>query len=191
MAIKIIKKQKDKYGNVWLRDNYGGWTNEYGVRFTKTEHRRFGYEVRKANRRIKEYMQEYPKTSTMRSREVGDRYRSSDLARFRRRGAYTNYLNVTKRVATGEQLYKRQPENYKRNLIKALKVPELQRLARQNPNLRQAVNDALNKIQQLDNRQIIELSRDARTPDINTYYVLLPDVQINNIERLLDVIGEL
>ena len=32
MAIRITKRIKYK-GSYWLRDNYGGWTNEYGVRF--------------------------------------------------------------------------------------------------------------------------------------------------------------
>lgn len=191
MALRIVKRQKDKYGNVWLRDQYGGWTNEYGVRFTKTEHRRFGYEIRKANRRIKDYMEKYPKTSTMRAKDIGERYRLGDLARFRRRSAYSNYLKVTQRISTGEQLYVRQPKNYKNNMLKGLASPEINRLAKYNPELANKLKQAKGLIKNLTNEQVIQLSRDARTPDINAYYTILPDVQTNNLDRLINIIMEL
>ena len=81
MAIRIVRKQKDRQGNIWLRDNYGGWTNEFGVRFTKTEHRRFGYRISSANRKIAEYQRKYPSTRVSKATDVGARFRKNDLAR--------------------------------------------------------------------------------------------------------------
>ncbi len=183
MAIRIVRKQKDKQGNIWLRDNYGGWTNEYGVRFTKTEHRKFGYRIREANKKIREYLNKYPQNRVSKSTSVGDRFRKNDLSRFRRKSAYKNYLAVTERVITGEQLYIKMPSVYQNNLIKALSSPELTRLA-YHLGLSDKVEIIKNKIKLLTAEELIKLSRNAKTPDINAYYVVIADIQKSNLERL-------
>ena len=183
MAIRIVRKQKDRQGNIWLRDNYGGWTNEYGVRFTKTEHRKFGYRIREANKKIREYLNKYPQNRVSKSTSVGDRFRKNDLSRFRRKSAYKNYLAVTERVITGEQLYVKMPGVYQNNLIKALSSPELTRLA-YHLGLSDKVEILKDKIKLLTAEELIKLSRNAKTPDINAYYVVIADIQKSNIERL-------
>ena len=183
MAIRIVRKQKDRQGNIWLRDNYGGWTNEFGVRFTKTEHRKFGYRIREANKKIREYLNKYPQNRVSKSTSVGDRFRKNDLSRFRRKSAYKNYLAVTERVITGEQLYVKMPSVYQNNLIKALSSPELTRLA-YHLGLSDKVEIIKNKIKLLTAEELIKLSRNAKTPDINAYYVVIADIQKSNLERL-------
>ena len=183
MAIRIVRKQKDRQGNIWLRDNYGGWTNEYGVRFTKTEHRKFGYRIREANKKIREYLKKYPQNRVSKSTSVGDRFRKNDLSRFRRKSAYKNYLAVTERVITGEQLYVKMPSVYQNNLIKALSSPELTRLA-YHLGLSDKVEIIKDKIKLLTAEELIKLSRNAKTPDINAYYVVIADIQKSNLERL-------
>ena len=183
MAIRIVRKQKDRQGNIWLRDNYGGWTNEYGVRFTKTEHRKFGYRIREANKKIREYLKKYTQNRVSKSTSVGDRFRKNDLSRFRRKSAYKNYLAVTERVITGEQLYVKMPSVYQNNLIKALSSPELTRLA-YHLGLSDKVEIIKDKIKLLTAEELIKLSRNAKTPDINAYYVVIADIQKSNLERL-------
>ena len=183
MAIRILRKQKDRQGNIWLTDNYGGWTNEFGVRFTKTEHRKFGYRIREANKKIREYLNKYPQNRVSKSTSVGDRFRKNDLSRFRRKSAYKNYLAVTERVITGEQLYVKMPSVYQNNLIKALSSPELTRLA-YHLGLSDKVEIIKNKIKLLTAEELIKLSRNAKTPDINAYYVVIADIQKSNLERL-------
>ena len=182
MAIRITKRIKYK-GSYWLRDNYGGWTNEYGVRFTKTEHRNFGYRIREANKKIREYLKKYPQNRVSKSTSVGDRFRKNDLSRFRRKSAYKNYLAVTERVITGEQLYIKMPSVYQNNLIKALSSPELTRLA-YHLGLSNKVEIIKDKIKMLTGEELIKLSRNAKTPDINAYYVVIADIQKSNLERL-------
>lgn len=189
MAIRITKRIKYK-GAYWLRDNYGGWTNEYGVRFTKQEHKKFGYAIRDANKRIREYLKKYPQNRVSKSTSVGDRFRNSDLSRFRRKSAYRNYLAVTKRVISGEQLYVKMPSVYQDNLIKALSSPELTRLANK-LGLSDNVEALKEKIKLLTAKEIITLSRDAKTPDINGYYVVIGDIQKANIERLEGLVDEM
>ena len=189
MAIRITKRIKYK-GSYWLRDNYGGWTNEYGVRFTKTEHRNFGYRIREANKKIREYLKKYPQNRVSKSTSVGDRFRKNDLARFRRKSAYKNYLAVTERVITGEQLYVKMPSVYQNNLIKALSSPELTRLA-YHLGLSDKVEIIKDKIKLLTAEELIELSKNARTPDINAYYVVIGDIQKSNIERLDELTTEI
>ena len=190
MAIRIVRKQKDKFGNIWLRDNYGGWTNEFGVRFTKTEHRRFGYRISSANRKIAEYQRKYPSTRVSKATDVGARFRKNDLARFRRKSAYKNYLAVTERIITGEQLYSRMPKQYQQNFVKALQKPEFQRLANSS-GFGGKVKKVLTQIKQLTPEELIELSKNARTPDINAYYVIIGDIQKSNIDRLDELTTEI
>ena len=182
MAIRITKRIKYK-GSYWLRDNYGGWTNEYGVRFTKNEHRNFGYRIREANKKIREYLKKYPQNRVSKSTSVGDRFRKNDLARFRRKSAYKNYLAVTERVISGEQLYIKMPSVYQNNLIKALSSPELTRLA-YHLGLSDKIEIIKDKIKLLTSEELIKLSRNAKTPDINAYYVVIADIQKSNLERL-------
>ena len=183
MAIRITKRQKDKYGNYWLRDNYGGWTNEYGVRFTKSEHRKFGYAIRKANKKIEDYKSKFPSDRVTKATDVGTRLRKDDLSRFRRKSAYKRYLAVTQRIISGEQLYVKMPTNYQNNMLKALNSNELIRLAKNN-GFTGLLNRVKEKLKKLDNLDLIELGRNAMTPDINSYYVVIGDVQKNNLERL-------
>ena len=190
MAIRIVRKQKDKFGNIWLRDNYGGWTNEYGVRFTKTEHRRFGYRISSANRKIAEYQRKYPSTRVSKATDVGARFRKNDLARFRRKSAYKNYLAVTERVISGEQLYIKMPSVYQNNLIKALSSPELIRLANK-LGLSDDVEVLKNNLKLLTADELIKLSRNAKTPDINAYYVVIGDIQKSNIQRLNGLVDDM
>lgn len=190
MAIRTTRKQRDKYGNVWLRDNYGGWTNEFGVRFTKTEHRRFGYRIRQANKKIKEYLEKYPQNRVSKSSDVGDRFRKNDLSRFRRKSAYKNYLAVTERVISGEQLYVKMPSVYKSNLVKALSSPEFLRLSSK-LGLGDRVDALKEKLKLLSPEQLIKLSRDAKTPDVNAYYVVIGDVQKSNIDRLESLVDNM
>lgn len=185
---RIVKYVKDKYGNKWARDVYGGWTNEFGVRFTKTEHRRFGYRVRKANKAIDRYNAQYQTDSVLRVKEVSARYRSSDLARFRRKSAYKNYLKVTERIITGEQQYIRAPRTYSNNLIKALNNDTIRRLSRQNSNINKLRQRAINKVKSLTNDQLIRLSRNAKTPQINENYNGNGEIISNNLETLIEVI---
>ena len=189
MAIRITKRIKYK-GSYWLRDNYGGWTNEYGVRFTKTEHRNFGYRIREANKKIREYLKKYPQNRVSKSTSVGDRFRKNDLARFRRKSAYKNYLAVTERVITGEQLYIKMPSVYQNNLIKALSSPELIRLANK-LGLSDDVEVLKNNLKLLTADELIKLSRNAKTPDINAYYVVIGDIQKSNIDRLDELTTEI
>lgn len=189
MAIRTTKRQKDKYGNVWLRDNYGGWTNEFGVRFTKTEHRRFGYTIRKANKKIADYQAKYPSTRVSKATDVGSRFRNADLSRFRRKSAYKRYLAVTERIITGEQLYIKMPRQYAKNMFKALKSPEFVQTANK-MGLSSLVNRVMEKLSDLSETELIELSKDSRTPDINAYYIKLGDVQKSNLERLEEVIDK-
>lgn len=190
MAIRITKRQRDKQGNIWLRDNYGGWTNEFGVRFTKTEHRRFGYAIRKANKKIAEYQAKYPTDRVSKSTDVGSRFRKDDLSRFRRKSSYKNYLAVTMRIISGEQLGKRLPTNYKNNMLKALSSPEMSRLAN-NSGFARTLLSVKDKLKRLSNEALIKLGRDAMTPDINSYYVVIGDVQKNNLERLEQILDDL
>lgn len=190
MAIRIIRKQKDKFGNLWLRDNYGGWTNEFGVRFTRTEHRRFGYAIRKANKKIAEYQAKYPTDRVSKVSDVGSRFRKNDLARFRRKSAYKNYLAVTQRIISGQQLGVKMPTNYKNNMLKTLSSPELNRLAKNN-GFSNRLSRVKEKLKLLSNEDLIMLGRDARTPDINSYYVVIGDVQKSNIERLEIILDDL
>ena len=189
MAIRITKRIKYK-GSYWLRDNYGGWTNEYGVRFTKNEHRNFGYRIREANKKIREYLKKYPQNRVSKSSSVGDRFRKNDLARFRRKSAYKNYLAVTERVISGEQLYIKMPSVYQDNLIKALSSPELIRLTNK-LGLSDNVEALKDKLKLLTAKEIIKLSRDAKTPDINAYYVVIGDIQKSNIQRLEGLVDEM
>lgn len=190
MAIRTTRKQKDKYGNVWLRDNYGGWTNEFGVRFTKTEHRRFSYRIRMANKKIADYQAKYPSTRVSKATDVGSRFRNTDLARFRRKSAYKRYLAVTERIITGEQLYIKMPRQYSKNMLKALKSPEFIQTANK-MGLSSLVNRVKEKLSDLSETELIELSKDSRTPDINAYYIKLGDVQKSNLERLEQVIDKI
>ena len=189
MAIRITKRIKYK-GEYWLRDNYGGWTNEFGVRFTKTEHRRFGRRIAMANRKIAEYQAKYPSTRVSKATDVGARFRNNDLARLRRKSAYKNYLAVTERVISGEQLYIKMPSVYQNNLIKALSSPELTRLANK-LGLSDNVEALKDKLKLLTAKELIKLSRDAKTPDINAYYVVIGDIQKSNIQRLEGLVDEM
>lgn len=190
MAIRTTRKQKDKYGNVWLRDNYGGWTNEFGVRFTKSEHQKFSYRIRMANKRIADYQAKYPSTRVSKATDVGSRFRNTDLARFRRKSAYKRYLAVTERIITGEQLYIKMPRQYGKNMFKALKSPEFIQTANK-MGLSSLVNRVKEKLSDLSETELIELSKDSRTPDINAYYIKLGDVQKSNLERLEQVIDKI
>ena len=190
MAIRITKKQRDKYGNVWLRDNYGGWTNEFGVRFTKTEHRRFGYRIRVANKKIMEYQEKYPTSRVAKSTDVGDRLRKDDMSRFRRKSAYRNYLKVTERIISGEQLFVKMPKQYKENFLKTLNNPNLMRLANSS-GFSSQVKNVIKMIKQLSPEELIQLSKNAKTPDINSYYVVIGDVQKSNIDRLEDILNNI
>lgn len=190
MAIRIVRKQKDRQGNIWLRDNYGGWTNEYGIRFTKTEHRRFGYRIREANKKIREYLNKYPQNRVSKSTSVGDRFRKNDLSRFRRKSAYKNYLAVTERVITGEQLYVKMPSVYRNNLIKALSSPELIRLTNK-LGLSDDVEVLKDNLKLLTADELIKLSRNAKAPDINAYYVVIGDIQKSNIQRLNSLVDDM
>lgn len=187
MAIKITRRQRDKYGNVWLRDNYGGWTNEYGIRFTKKEHRMFGYAVREANKAIAKYQAKFPMPRELKARGTGSRYRSGDLSRFRRKVSYRKYLRVTRRIASGEQLYQREPNQYRNNLIKALEnaKKDLRNAGASNDQL---INLVIARLKKLTGEEIINLARSPFTPDINIYYVNVWDITISNISRLYDLI---
>lgn len=185
--IIITKRQRDKEGNIWLRDNYGGWTNQYGVRFTKTEHRRFGYEIRKANKRITEYNQKYPSNRITKQTDLGSRLRSSDLARFRRKSAYTNYLRVSKGISSGKYLYQRNPIQYRNNLIKAMNQPNFQATIKQ-LGMTKEFSRLINKLKSLSGDQLIRLSRDLTTPDINIYYVNIGSIQKSNFKALQNAI---
>ena len=189
MAIRITKRIKYK-GAYWLRDNYGGWTNEYGVRFTKTEHRRFGYRISSANRKIAEYQRKYPSTRVSKATDVGARFRKNDLARFRRKSAYKNYLAVTERIITGEQLYSRIPKQYQKNFVKSLENVNLQRLANSN-GFGNKLKKVIKQIKELTPEELIKLSKNARTPDVNAYYTVIGDVQKSNIERLDELTTEI
>ena len=189
MAIRIVKKIKYK-GAYWLRDNYGGWTNEYGVRFTRTEHKMFGYRIREANKKIREYLDKYPQNRVSKSTSVGDRFRNSDLSRFRRKSAYKNYLAVTERVISGKQLYVKMPGVYQDNLIKALSTPELIRLANK-LGLGDNLEILKDNIKLLTAEEIIKLSRNDKTPDINAYYNVIGDIQESNIKRLEDLVNKM
>lgn len=189
MAIRTTRRQKDKYGNVWLRDNYGGWTNEFGVRFTKTEHRRFGYRIRSANKKIAEYQAKYPSTRVSKSTDVGNRFRSSDLARFRRKSAYTKYLATTERIITGEQLYVKMPRQYRKNMLKAFNSPEFIQTANK-MGLSNQVKRVVDKLKILSEEELIALSKDSRTPDINIYYLKIGDIQKSNLDRLEELLEE-
>ncbi len=185
--IRITRRQKDKAGNVWLRDNYGGWTNEYGVRFTKNEHRRFGYRIRQANKVIEKYMKEYPKPKQMKSTEVGGRFRNRDLARFRRRASYENYLKVTESIILGKKLYVSMPNIYRENLTNA--VYNAQRILKQGGvEAGSLINQLLIKLNKLTPSDLINLSHNPLTPDINSYYLTISDILIGNLERLNSLI---
>ena len=189
MAIIITKRIKYK-GEYWLRDNYGGWTNEFGVRFTKTEHRRFGRRIAMANRKISEYQAKYPSTRVSKATDVGTRFRKNDLSRFRRKSAYKNYLAVTERIITGEQLYSRMPKNYQKNFVKSLENENLQRLANNN-GFGDTLKKVIEQIKQLTPEELIKLSKNARTPDVNAYYTVIGDVQKSNIDRLDEITTEI
>ena len=189
MAIRITKRIKYK-GEYWLRDNYGGWTNEFGVRFTKTEHRRFGRRIAMANRKIAEYQAKYPSTRVSKATDVGARFRNNDLARFRRKSAYKNYLAVTERIISGKQLYSRMPKQYQKSFVKALKNVNLQRLANSN-GFGNKLKKVIIQIKKLTPIELIKLSKNARTPDVNAYYTVIGDVQKSNIERLDELTTEI
>lgn len=189
MAIRITKRIKYK-GEYWLRDNYGGWTNEFGVRFTKTEHRRFGRRIAMANRKIAEYKAKYPSTRVSKATDVGERFRKNDLSRFRRKSAYKNYLAVTERIITGEQLYSKMPKNYQKNLVKSLENENLKRLANNN-GFGSTLEKVINQFKQLTPEELIKLSKNARTPDVNAYYTVIGDVQKSNIDRLDEITTEI
>ena len=189
MAIRITKRIKYK-GEYWLRDNYGGWTNEFGVRFTKTEHRRFGRRIAMANRKIAEYQAKYPSTRVSKATDVGARFRKNDLARFRRKSAYKNYLAVTERIITGEQLYSRIPKQYQKNFVKSLENENLQRLANYN-GFGSTLKKVIKQIKELTPEELIKLSKNARTPDVNAYYTVIGDVQKSNIDRLDELTTEI
>ena len=190
MAIRTTRRQKDKYGNVWLRDNYGGWTNEFGVRFTKKEHFRFSFRIATANRRIAEYQAKYPSSRVSKSTDVGDRFRNADLARFRRKSAYKKYLAVTERIITGEQLYVKMPKQYGKNFDKALNSSEFLTTANK-LGLTEQANRVKEKLSNLSPLELIELSLNPLTPDINIYYLKLGDVVKSNLDRLEAVIDKM
>lgn len=190
MAIRTTRRQKDKYGNVWLRDNYGGWTNEFGVRFTKTEHRRFGYRIRSANKKIAEYQAKYPSSRVSKATDVGNRFRNADLSRFRRKSAYKRYLAVTERIISGEQLYIKMPKQYGKNFAKALNSSEFLTTANK-LGLTEQANRVKEKLSNLSTEELIELSLNPLTPDINIYYLKLGDIVKSNLDRLEAVIDNI
>lgn len=167
----IVRKVKDKQGNEWLRDKYGGWTNKYGVRFTKTEHRRFGYRIRKANKAILSYRQKYPITKLTKESEIYAHLRNDDLSRFRRKSSYVKYLRTTERIITGEQFYIRQPNQFRDNYIKSLNNNVINNVLRTRPDLTQQREMIIKRLKELSGTEIIELSRVATLPEINEWYV--------------------
>lgn len=185
MAIRITKRIKYK-GEYWLRDNYGGWTNEFGVRFTRKEHRMFGRRIAKANKKIAEYQAKYPSTRVSKATDVGSRFRKDDLSRFRRKSAYKNYLAVTERIISGEQLYSKMPKQYQKSFTKALENDNLQRLANAN-GFGNKLKKVIKQIKELTPEELIELSKNARTPDVNAYYNVIGDIQKSNVERLDEI----
>lgn len=185
----IVRKVKDKQGNVWLRDQYGGWTNEYGVRFTKTEHRRFGYLVRKANKAILSYRQKYPSTRATKSTDVASRLRKADLARFRRKSSYLNYLKTTQRIITGEQFYKRQPKQFVNNYITALNNNVINGVLRTRPDLARQRKEIISKLKQLTPEEVIQLSNSPTLPEINEWYVTNTGVIETDFESILETIN--
>lgn len=188
---KYTRRVRDKFGYIWLRDRYGGWTNEWGVRFTKTEHRRFGYEIAKANRQIRKYQEQFPLIKEQRSTSVGDRLRRSDLGRFRSRGAYRRYLRTTRQTASGYILYKKQPNQYRTNLKQALRNEYLNDLKRDNPYITRLINKIDKELNKMTYNEITRLARNVRTPDINIYYVKKEDVSVKQLEQLLEVINSI
>ena len=75
------------------------------------------------------------------------------------------------------------PKQYQQNFVKALQKPEFQRLANSS-GFGSKVKKVLTQIKQLTPEELIELSKNARTPDINAYYVVIADIQKSNLERL-------
>lgn len=190
MAITYTRKQTDKFGDKWDRDNFGGWTNEYGVRFTKAEHQRFGYRIRKANEIIKQYMEKYPYPKELKVKDIASRFRREDLGRFRRRSAYKNYLRVTEAIIRGYQLGIKMPRQYRQNFLKGLDNDNIKLIANKNAEIKSLLKIAKNKLKKLTYEESLLLSRDPKTPFINQYYT--PDANIikSELELLIDVIED-
>lgn len=191
MVTTYTRKQRDKFGNVWLRDKYGGWTNEFGVRFTKSEHQKFGYAIRKANEKIQEYLQKYPYAKQLKTTDIGDRLRSSDLARFRQRSAYKNYLRVTKGIISGYQLYRRMPTQYRDNYTKSLHSDNIIRMSDRSPEIKKMLDLVLSKISKLSPDQLIKMSRDPKVPEINENYIPEEKVVNDNLQQLINYFNTL
>ena len=191
MATTYTRKQKDKFGDVWLRDKYGGWTNQYGVRFTKTEHRRFGYLIRKANKEIEKYLEKYPPIKELKSNDIGHRFRKEDLGRFRRRASYKNYLKVTLRIISGYQLDVKMPNNFRNNYIQGLSNDTLKLLAKNSPDLKKLISEAKKLINSLNSDQLIRLSHDPEAPEIYGHYTPIYDVAKTNLETLIKEINKI
>lgn len=181
--IRITGRQRDKAGNIWLRDNYGGWINEYGVRFTKKEHQRFGYRIRKANQEIAKYNQKYPLPRQMQATGVTRTYRKEDLARFRRKSSYRYYLQVTERIITGREFYYKLPNNYRSNMIKSLYEASVI-LRRMGYDANSYIEKIIKKLRNLSIDDIIALSQNPLTPDIKQYYVTEGSVLLQALSRL-------
>ena len=82
------------------------------------------------------------------------------------------------------------PGVYQNNLIKSLSSPELIRLTNK-LGLSDDVIALKDKIKLLTADELIKLSRNAKTPDINAYYVVIGDVQKSNIQRLNSLVDDM
>lgn len=184
----IVRKVKDKYGKVWERDKYGGWTNEWGVRFTKTEHRRYGYIIRKANKAIQAYREKYPTLRANKADDIANRYRSDDLSKFHRKSSYRRYLRTTQRIITGEQFYIRQPKQFIDNYIKSLNNNVINNVIRNRPDLQEYRTKLIDKLKSLSPEEVIQFSRDVKTPEINEWYIPSTDIIETDFDTIFSVI---
>ena len=66
----------------------------------------------------------------------------------------------------------------------------MQRLANSN-GFGNKLKKVIKQIKELTPEELIKLSKNARTPDVNAYYTVIGDVQKSNIDRLDELTTEI
>ena len=160
-----------------IQGKYGSVTNDYGVRITKGELRRFQEAVPQANRIIGAEKRRRAK-SPLKYGEFNIDLRVSDISRFRNRQSFLNYLKTTEQIARGTY-FRQKAIAYRKNYIKSLEI-----------NFGSMASKLINKVKRLPIAEFRKLVESDKIQSIGFIYFETEGDMEDRVQSILDRIGK-